>query len=52
VARCGKDLVWGNRGKEGQGRWEARRIDRPGTDTSANYEILCVDCNKMILYGR
>ncbi len=52
VARCGKELVWENRGKAGDGRWEARRSNNPGTDTPNNYEILCSECYKLALYGR
>jgi hypothetical protein len=50
VVRCGKELVRANRGIEGQGRWDARRIDQTGGDTLSNCEILCADCYKQALY--
>jgi hypothetical protein len=50
VMRCGKELVFTNRGKEGQGRWEARRFDKTAGDTLSNCEILCADCYKRALY--
>ena len=49
-ARCGNLLVLANRGKEGQGRWEAHRISSSGGDTLTNCEILCWDCYKQALY--
>lgn len=50
VVRCGKELVLAKRGKEGQGRWEARRVNKSLGDTLSNCEILCADCYKRILY--
>ena len=50
VVKCGKELVRANRGKEGQGRWEIRRIDKAAGDTLSNCEILCADCLKQSLY--
>ena len=50
VVRCGMELVLANRGKEGQGRWEAHRISRIGGDTLSNCEILCGDCYKRTLF--
>ena len=50
VVRCGKELVFANRAKEGQGRWEARRVEPSGGDTLSNCEILCADCYKRSLY--
>ena len=48
--RCDKELKLANRGKEGQGRWEARPIDKALGDTVPNCEILCADCYKRSLY--
>jgi hypothetical protein len=50
VVKCGKELVLANRGKEGPGRWEVRRIDKAVGDTLSNCEILCADCYKRALY--
>jgi len=50
--RCGKELVLTNKGKEGQGRWEAHRFSRTGGDALTNCEILCGDCYKRALYER
>ncbi len=50
IVRCGKELVKANRGKDGQGRWDARRIDKSGEDTLTNCESLCADCYKQSLY--
>jgi len=45
--RCNKQLVWGNRGKDGQrGCWEAHHISAGGPDILSNCEILCCDCHK------
>jgi hypothetical protein len=50
IVRCGKELVFSNKGKAGQGRWEVRQIDKLAGETVANCEILCADCYKQILY--
>lgn len=55
--RCHKQLVWNNRGDEGQrGAWEAHHrlsASHGGSDTLSNCEILCVDCHKKTRsYGR
>jgi len=50
VIRCGQELVWENKGKEGKGRWETYHISRAGPDTAANYEILCATCYKRVLF--
>jgi hypothetical protein len=50
VVRCGKELVFAIRAIEGQGRWEAHRINRTAGDTLSNCEILCADCYKRTLY--
>ena len=56
--RCGKRLVWGNRGKHGErGAWQAHHItaqSKPSsTDSLSNCEILCLDCHKNTQsYGR
>jgi len=44
--RCNKQLVWGNRGREGRGAWEAHHINANGGDSLSNCEILCWDCHK------
>lgn len=46
--RCGKQLVWDNRGREGRGRWEAHHktsVAADGSDSLSNCEILCFDCH-------
>ena len=48
--KCDTQLVSAIRGQEGQGRWEAHRINRKGDDTLSNCEILCWDCYKRSLY--
>ncbi len=45
-ARCNKELVWENRGREGRGAWEAHHINSYGGDSLSNCEILCWDCHK------
>jgi len=52
MARCGRVLVWENKGKGTQGEWVAHRVNRQGADVSGNYEILCSYCNKLALFGR
>lgn len=45
--RCGKELVWDNRGRNsGRGAWEAHHINANGDDNLSNCEILCWDCHK------
>ncbi len=48
--RCGRELTFANRGKEGQGRWEVHRVSPSFGDTLYNCEILCADCYKQSLY--
>jgi len=43
---CHKTLVWGNRGREGRGAWEAHHINSNGGDGLSNCEILCWECHK------
>lgn len=43
--RCNKQLVWENRGREGQGAWEAHHINSNGPDILSNCEILCWECH-------
>ena len=45
-ARCNKELVWENRGREGRGAWEAHHITPAGGDTLSNCEILCWNCHQ------
>lgn len=50
--RCGKQLVWENRGREGRGAWEAHHIvsqDAGGPSTYSNCKILCWDCHSRTL---
>jgi hypothetical protein len=42
--RCDKQLIWGNRGHEGQGTWETHHITASAPDTLSNREILCWSC--------
>ena len=49
-SRCNAQLIPAMRRQEGQGRWEAHRINRRGDDTLSNCEILCWDCYKRSLY--
>ena len=44
--RCGKHLVWNNRGRIGRGAWEAHHINSNGGDVLSNCEILCWECHK------
>ena len=44
--RCGKVLVWENRGREGRGAWETHHISSTGGDTLSNCEILCWNCHQ------
>ena len=41
---CGKPLVLTNRGRAGQGGWEAHHMTTFGGDVFSNCEILCWDC--------
>ncbi len=44
--QCAKQLVWENRGRTGQGAWEAHHIDGdPNNDYIANCQIICWDCH-------
>ncbi len=43
--RCSKQLVPGNRGREGRGKWEAHHRSSTGGDTLSNCEVLCWDCH-------
>jgi len=52
TGKCGKELVFTNRNREGRGRWEARPISKTFGDTIYNCEILCADCYKLTLYER
>ena len=44
---CYKPLIWENRGKEGEGSWEAHHIRSDGPDTHTNCEILCLECYEL-----
>lgn len=49
---CGKQLSWGNRGREGRGAWEAHHrtsVASGGGNTLSNCQILCWDCHKQTI---
>jgi len=41
---CGKRLVWENRGGNGFGAWEIKRINENKGEVLANCEIVCMTC--------
>ena len=48
--KCGEKLVKGNRGREGQGCWEAHYKDgNPKNDKPENCQILCWSCHEKTL---
>ena len=52
LRQCKKELVWDNRGREGDGAWEAHHkvsILNLGGDNLSNCEILCWECHKNTL---
>jgi len=45
--QCRKPLNWNDRGKFGQGTWEAHHIDgNPKNDSLSNCEIICWSCHE------
>lgn len=44
--KCGKTLSWGNRGREGWGKWEAHSRSHQHLDSVTDCRILCWDCHK------
>lgn len=44
--RCYKELVFQNRGPEGDGRWETHHVSASGGDVLTNCEILCWACHR------
>lgn len=47
--RCFAQLSYGNRGRVGQGAWEANhkhRVEAGGSDALSNCEILCWACHR------
>ncbi len=47
--RCSNMIVLGNRGRTGQGAWEAHHptsVDAGGDDSLSNCELLCWDCHR------
>ena len=44
--RCGKELDWGDRGRDDEDSWEAHHIDDPDDDSLSNCHILCWECHK------
>ena len=52
--RCGKQLSWENRGREGRGRWETHHktsVAAGGSDALSNCKILCFDCHALTFGG-
>jgi hypothetical protein len=50
VGPCGAPLMWGSRGREGTGAWEATdrtRLESGGSDAPSNCEILCWECYRL-----
>lgn len=43
--RCNRLLVWGNRGRDGWGGWEAGFKDNRSDTALSNCEILCWQCH-------
>lgn len=46
---CGRELAWTNRGRYGEGAWEANhrhRVESDGPDSLSNCEILCWPCHR------
>jgi hypothetical protein len=46
VFRCPRKLTWANRGREGEGAWEAHHVSVAGGDGLSNCQILCWTCHK------
>jgi len=45
--KCRNPLKWENRGRTGQGAWEAHHIDgNPNNDSLTNCQILCWPCHE------
>ena len=44
--RCIRKLSWSNRGRDGDGAWEAHHITTSDGDGLSNCEILCWPCHK------
>ena len=44
--RCAQRLIYGLRGSELAGGWEAHHINSNGGDMLSNCEILCQQCHK------
>lgn len=42
-SRCAQPLVWANRGRHGEGRWEAQSHGAPGKPHT-DVRIVCWDC--------
>ncbi len=48
--KCGKALVWENRGRTGPGAWEAHHKDgNPDYNSILNIQILCWPCHESTL---
>jgi len=43
---CHKALSWGNRGRDGWGKWEAHSISGLHRDSISDCQIMCWDCHK------
>ncbi len=50
TGKCGNQLAYAIRGKDGPGRWEAQYKIRTGGDLLSNCEILCWNCFKRSQY--
>ncbi len=44
---CNKRLIWGNRGGEGVGKWEAHSITGRYIDSASDCHILCWNCHNL-----
>lgn len=49
--RCNKTLVEINKGREGEGAWDAHRRSAGGSGTLNNCEILCWECHQAISWS-
>ncbi len=43
--RCNRDLIWGSRGREATGAWEAESRDNRSDNSLSNCQIVCWDCH-------
>jgi hypothetical protein len=45
IGRCYRQLVWGNRGRESRGKWEADSVSGLHKDSVSDCQILCWSCH-------